>query len=104
MRFVHRQWGYYITLLDGKHFKVKILRFKTGKSCSMQYHNKRSELWCFLSGAGDMYIEGALIAVQSGDFRIVHQTYWHQFTAWLPTTVLEIQFGDKCDEKDIVRA
>lgn len=89
MRFARRKWGYYITLLSGDSFKVKLLRFNGVTPLSMQRHSKRDELWLFLSG------------LDKGIFWHIPRKQWHTYKpkAW----VLEIQYGDKCVEEDIER-
>ena len=82
MRFVRRKWGWYLTLLDRKHFKIKLLRFKRGGNLSMQYHNLRKELWLFLV---------------TGEYREIPEQTMHTYYALKPTYVLEIQFGEKCE-------
>lgn len=107
MEFKRRPWGWYLTLIDQRQFKVKILKFKAGKSCSKQRHKYRSEVWCFLSGLGVFYRDGganSLYDVRSGDAVPVTRENWHQYTALKPTLVLEIQYGDQCIEEDIERA
>jgi len=121
MQFVRRKWGWYLTLLDRKHFKVKLLRFKKGGACSNQYHNERAELWLFLSGKGNFKIAGENSHTNcfgetypigweedermmgAGEFMRVPLGLHHQYTALLPTLVLEIQYGERCVEEDIVR-
>lgn len=87
-RFVRRKWGWYLTLLDRKHFKVKLLRFKRGGNLSLQYHNHRKELWLFLG---------------NGEYSEIPEQTLHTHYALKPTYVLEIQYGEKCEEADIVR-
>lgn len=103
MRFAKRKWGWYLTLLDRKHFKVKLLRFYLGQACSRQYHDLRSELWLFLSGSGTFNSEKLGHNVGRGDFAEVKEGALHNYYAYTPTLVLEIQYGEKCDEEDIVR-
>lgn len=104
MRFVKRKWGYYITLLSCKHFKVKLLKFKPDGKCSLQYHNQRSELWLFLKGHGNFLSTGGITRVEAGEIMLVHARELHQYTSGTRATyVLEIQFGASCDEQDIVR-
>lgn len=103
IKFVRRSWGYYITLLDRKHFKVKILRFRAGKSCSLQYHKHRYELWLFLSGLGGFKRGTELQKIGAGDYKSVGRRVEHKYIAENATTVLEIQYGALCDESDIVR-
>lgn len=108
MEFSRRKWGWYLTLIDRKYFKVKILRFRQHAFCSMQKHKLRDEMWLFLSGRGCLVQKEdgrqATHFPVMGDFIEVLRGHWHQFTAYRPTTVLEIQYGDKCDEGDIERA
>jgi len=96
---VKRKWGFYITLISAARFKVKILRFYEGLSCSKQYHYYRNELWLVLRGMGKLNTK----IVRKGDWRVIHKKRTHQFTALKPSWVLEIQYGDKCEEEDIVR-
>lgn len=109
MEFKRRAWGWYLTLIDARHFKVKILRFKAGGKISLQRHAKRSELWCFLSGLGVMKygdFSNDLFSTMKkpGDFFEVDVHEWHEYLAVKRTTVLEIQFGYRCAESDIERA
>ncbi len=74
----------------------------------MQRHKRRNELWCFLSGKGEMWVGGKQNAmgyfdVTKGDSIAVPHNNWHQFKAEKSTLVLEIQYGDKCEESDIER-
>lgn len=87
-----KRWGWMLTLLKGKAFKVKILYFESGKSISHQRHQYRNELWLFIFGD------------RRGQFWEIPKRKWHVFKAKKPTLVLEIQYGDKCSERDIERA
>lgn len=103
MRFVRRSWGWYFTLWNGEHFKIKILRFKKYSPLSLQYHTLRSELWLFLSGNG-VFTEGTTHRdICKGDYAMINQGVSHSYRAVTPTTVLEVQFGKQCIEEDIVR-
>lgn len=109
MEFKRRPWGWYLTLVSGRYFKVKILRFKSCHSCSVQRHKHRHELWLFLRGSGlfsTVAIRSHLIneGAKAGDFKVAHRNTWHSYMALKPTTVLEIQYGDQCKEEDIERA
>lgn len=105
-RFVRRDWGWYLTILDRPHFKVKLLRFLKLKKCSYQTHKKRSELWLFLTGSGRMLMNDLKpsLSVSAGDFISIPVEQKHQFQSLRKTLVLEIQYGEKCIEEDIIRA
>lgn len=107
-RFVRRKWGWYLTLLDRKHFKVKLLRFYKGKSCSLQYHKNRTELWLCLSGFGHLneekYGKLQVINMHNGSYADpIQPLKKHSFHAHKSTYIIEIQYGEKCVEEDIVR-
>jgi mannose-1-phosphate guanylyltransferase/mannose-6-phosphate isomerase len=104
MRFVRRTWGRYLTLLSRERFKLKLLHFLAGKSCSMQRHHARSELWLCLYGDGIM--DGDTrnsYGITKGNWGLVDTGRWHRFTAVKPTLILEVQFGARCEEDDIER-
>lgn len=79
----------------------------------MQYHNRRSELWLFLSGAGSMSTWKRMnspdrsleidLTPEADTYYHIPTGRWHAFKAFDPTWVLEIQYGEKCVEEDIVR-
>lgn len=107
-RLVFRKWGFYCTLLDRKHFKVKLLRFKRDGQLSVQYHQYRNELWLMLWGDGllttgtdDTNYEYGIM--RNGDSLLVYTMQVHTFVAFKSSYVLEIQYGEKCIEDDIVR-
>ena len=107
--YVPKRWGSYRVLWSGKHFKVKILKFKKGGFISYQKHQMRNELWCFLKGSGRMILGGPYNAqvnediVHKGDTVFIKQRRWHQYIADEPTAVLEVQYGSECKESDIER-
>lgn len=100
-----KRWGWMLTLLKGKQYKIKLLHFDAGQEISFQKHNHRSELWLFIFGKGKMQI-GKSVYFQriKGESHLIPRGQWHQFTADKPTLVLEIQFGGNCSERDIQRA
>jgi len=103
MRFARRSWGYYIVLLNREHFKVKLLRFTSGKKCSRQYHDHRNELWLMLKGWGSMRVGDKMTDIKPGEYRHVPIGVHHKFVAIETSWFIEIQYGDLCEEEDIVR-
>jgi mannose-1-phosphate guanylyltransferase len=102
-RFVRRQWGWYLVLLDFPHFKIKLLRFHQGKSLSLQYHESRNELWLFLLGGGCFKLGSHFTTVAEGDYILAEKGAEHKYYASRSTWAIEVQYGDKCVEEDIVR-
>lgn len=109
MQFSKRKWGWYLTLLSDRYFKVKLLYFRKHGQISLQRHEHRDETWCFLFGEGNLtrhfndQVE-AILHAQKGDSYIIPKRDWHHYKAHKPTLVLEVQSGGRCDEEDIIRA
>jgi len=107
-----RDWGYWRVLDDKqpqKGIKVKELVINPGCSLSDQKHQYRSEHWYVLSGTLRMTTE--YNNNQQHIYLVPHSTYivdkdvWHQATnvGTEPVHVIEIQYGEKCEESDIER-
>lgn len=103
VRFVRRKWGWYFVLLNFPQFKVKLLRFHRGKSLSLQYHQLRNELWLFLSGVGFFHKNGNAYVMGTGESVLVEKGQKHKYACSMASWVIEVQFGDKCIEEDIIR-
>ena len=103
MQFVKRSWGWWVSILKRPRFKIKVLWFSAGKKLSVQKHAMRSELWCFLMGRGLFLNKNQWLGVNCGEYRLVPPETPHCYQAFKNTLILEIQFGDKCIEDDIVR-
>lgn len=105
LRLVKRKWGHYLVLLSRKHFKVKLLRFNHRSSLSMQKHRLRNELWLILKGIGQFNSDdNTSFEVGAGAYIHIIKNTWHQMVVRKPVWILEIQYGDRCDEEDIIRA
>ena len=102
-----KPWGFYITLLSGAYFKVKLLYFKRDGEISLQRHAWRDELWCFILGDGILknYVNHSskvIYHVTKGSSYYIPKQNWHHYKARKPSLVLEIQKG-VCKEEDIER-
>lgn len=105
-----RGWGKFMTYYTSPEAKVKRLVLEPGKSISMQYHNKRAEFWFIEQGVGKLL-------TMDGDKEIMkrrlqkHDSYhvevgeWHRLenVGTENLYVIEIQYGDECNEEDIIR-
>ncbi len=106
-----RQWGYYRVLHEVPGLKVKELTVEPGKSLSMQRHFKRAEFWIVSDG------EAAVNRETTGSYRLppvllkrhdqldILIKEWHQLTNPYdyPVKIVEIQYGESCEEEDIER-
>jgi len=106
-----RQWGYYRILHDVSGCKVKELTVEPGQSLSMQRHFKRSEFWHVTEGKCILYTKlssgYSLLPIELSTFGQVKisQGDWHQLSNPYdtPCRIVEIQYGEECDELDIER-
>jgi D-beta-D-heptose 7-phosphate kinase/D-beta-D-heptose 1-phosphate adenosyltransferase len=107
-----RIWGYYRVLHSvDKHTKVKELTVEPGQKLSMQRHQDRSEHWFIAEGTATVYTinrstDVELLGVYDKHQHLhVDKTQWHQLCNETdqPLKVVEIQYGNRCDEEDIER-
>jgi len=107
-----RPWGYYRVLHEpNKNVKLKELTVEPGKTLSMQRHADRGELWFVSEGEATLYtINRKSDAELHGRYTrnqmiVINRQEWHQLAneGTEPLKVIEIQYGDRCEENDIER-
>lgn len=101
-----RQWGFYRVLYDHPGTKVKELVVEPGKSLSMQKHRHRNEYWHVSEGEGVLlYGDDSEIFLKKHDVVTIPTETWHklQNNSDKVLKIVEIQYGDKCEEEDIQR-
>lgn len=106
-----RPWGYYRVLHDVSGTKVKELTVNPGCALSMQRHTFRAEYWHVAEGS--CVVEGTLengYAVPAKDLYQhdnihIPKKGWHRLVNPYdkPCRIVEIQYGEKCEEEDIER-
>ena len=108
---VERSWGSYTVLNEIPGAKVKTLTVQPGQTLSMQRHQHRSEYWMVTDGTCmiNMALPGNMnnppkILSRYDEWRVPRNA-WHQLTNPFtrPCTIVEIQYGEKCEEEDIER-
>jgi cytidyltransferase-like protein len=107
-----RKWGYYRILHENnREVKVKELTVDPGQCLSMQRHQDRAEHWFVAEGTAEVYtinkssdqeLYGVFHKHQSLHIK---KTEWHQLCnpSNEPLKLIEIQYGDRCEEEDIER-
>ena len=106
-----RPWGYYRILHEVSGTKVKELTVEPGQKLSMQRHKHRAEYWLVAEGqciVHSMMPNGYALPPTE---LTTHMSYkiakgdWHQLSNPydVPCRIVEIQYGDACDESDIER-
>jgi len=107
---VQRDWGYWQVLKDDGTTKVKELAVMPGKELSYQRHFKRSEFW--LVSEGECTVRQGYDNLPSTTKILKYHQHlhisvgvWHSIKNHTDKVckILEIQYGEKCEEIDIER-
>jgi cytidyltransferase-like protein len=106
-----RSWGYYRVLHEAPGVKVKELTVEPGAALSMQRHQDRSEFWLVTSGEATVYLLNAATDAElqgrygRHEYLHVGTHEWHQLVNEDPNPLklVEIQYGERCEESDIER-
>lgn len=102
MKIVNRPWGRFKEFAKNKGCTVKILEIKPRQELSLQYHNKRDELWYFLDKAV-VQLGKRKIKVNEGSIIKIPKKEPHRIISeGNKVKVLEISFG-KFSERDEIR-
>lgn len=106
-----KPWGHYKILYeDYPVFKVKELVVWPGRSLSLQRHRSRNEQWTVIVGDPTVLLGSdrkllETIHIKKHQKLEIPVGHWHQLrndTDYV-VKVLEIQYGESCDENDIER-
>lgn len=106
-----RPWGWYETFIEEEGYKVKRITVVAEQSISLQYHNHREEHWTIVNGEGyvtigDVEDPETLVEYYGkvGDSFHIKTGEVHRIRGGERGVIfVEVQIGDKCEEKDIVR-
>lgn len=100
-----RPWGRYDVLKNYANVKVKDILVNPNHCLSYQRHNYRSELWFVASGSGRAIVGDQVVDLEPQTYTVIPRGDWHQLINGSnePLHIIEIQFGDKCEESDIER-
>jgi cytidyltransferase-like protein len=103
---VERTWGYYRVLHDVLGTKVKELTVNPGQQLSMQRHQQRAEFWFVSEGVATVkWDEHGHTTIKKHGTDVIYKEEWHQLinNTDQPLKIIEIQYGEACDESDIER-
>lgn len=99
----HRPWGSFTVIGEGDGFKVKIIEVLPGEALSLQYHRHRKEYWTVTCGSGYVTVgDVEYFASAPASFEIGRGEI-HRARSDEGMTFVEVQYGDRLDEDDIVR-
>jgi len=104
-RKVHRPWGWYDIIEEGRRFKVKRILVKPGASLSLQKHQHRAEHWVVVSGTAEVTNGHQVLRLTENQSTYIPQGEMHRL-ANIGTTsleIIEVQSGSYLGEDDICR-
>lgn len=106
--FEERRWGWYkvidhVEFPDGYCALTKQLTVNPGGALSYQRHACRDEVWTFISGSGDIVLDGERKRVKRGDTIYIPKGMLHALRADTSLTFIEVQSGSNLVEEDIQR-
>jgi len=104
-RTVHRPWGSYSVLEEGRNFKIKRIEVKPNASLSLQMHHHRSEHWIVVSGSAEVVNGEALVTLGPNQSTYIPAGSKHRLAnrGKIDLVMIEVQSGEYLGEDDIVR-
>jgi mannose-1-phosphate guanylyltransferase / mannose-6-phosphate isomerase len=104
-RKVYRPWGWYDSIDQGEHFKVKRIHVKPGASLSLQMHRHRAEHWIVVKGVAQITNGDQVITLIENQSTYIPQGETHRLANHGKETleIIEVQSGNYLGEDDIVR-
>ncbi len=100
-----RHWGKYDVLVVGEDYVVKKITVLPHKSLSLQSHEYRDELWIVVKGKALFVVEDEQFEAEQNQTCIIKRQQKHRMANQTDEVVevIEVQTGDRLDEKDIIR-
>ncbi len=104
-RKVHRPWGWYDSIDEGRRFKVKRIQVKPGASLSLQKHRNRAEHWVVVSGTAEITNGDKRLLLTENQSTYIPLGEKHRLAnpGTIPLEIIEVQSGSYLGEDDIVR-
>jgi len=102
---VHRPWGNFISIENGKSWQVKRLEIRPGQSLSLQLHKHRAEHWVVVNGIAKVEINGKESFLKKNESIFVGVGKKHRLSnpSSNPLIIIEVQSGSYLGEDDILR-
>lgn len=102
---VHRPWGSYEPIDDGKRFQVKRLTVNPGGCLSLQMHHHRAEHWIVVSGTARVTRgeETLLLTENQSTYIPLGTLHRLENPGRIPLEIIEVQSGSYLGEDDIQR-
>ena len=104
-RLVHRPWGTYDSVDNGKTHQVKRIKVYPGGQLSLQKHSKRSEHWVVVKGNPVITVNESVKEYKPNDYIYIEVGDVHRLENFTDSDVeiIEVQCGSYLGEDDIER-
>lgn len=104
-RCVHRPWGRFEPIDEGKRFKVKRLTVNSGETLSLQMHHHRAEHWIVVSGTAKVTKGDDTFLLTENQSTYISLGTQHRLEnpGTIPLEIIEVQSGSYLGEDDIIR-
>ena len=100
LRFIEKSWGSFkIIDADEKSLTIKVT-LNRGSQMRYHSHERRDEVWTFISGAGRVIIDGEEKVVRAGDVIKIPVGCKHTVIADEPLKIIEVQIGEDITVED----
>jgi mannose-1-phosphate guanylyltransferase/mannose-6-phosphate isomerase len=101
----HRPWGHYEVILSQINYSVKRICVLPKQQLSLQYHNHRNEHWVITKGTATITNGENTFELKENESTYIPIGQVHRIANHTDELVefIEVQTGEKIDEKDIVR-
>jgi len=102
---VYRPWGYYISTIENKNWKVKLIFVKPYESLSLQKHKYRAEHWVVVGGKAKIEINNKIFSLSNNESTYIPIGVKHRLSnpSSEPLLLIEVQSGSYLGEDDIIR-
>lgn len=106
--YEERRWGHYrvvdyVKYAEDNEVLTKRICITAGRNLSYQYHQKRSEVWTIIQGAGEFILNEVVQLVRAGDVLMIPRGARHSLRAMTDVELIEVQTGSELVEEDIIR-
>jgi mannose-1-phosphate guanylyltransferase/mannose-6-phosphate isomerase len=102
---VYRPWGWYETLDEGHHFKIKRIYVKPNAKLSYQSHHYRNEHWVVVRGVANILCNDKELILNHDESTYIRKGVKHQLMNCADSglEIIEVQTGTQLSEEDITR-
>ena len=102
---IYRPWGNFLTVVEEKRWKVKLIQVKPGGKLSLQMHHHRSEHWVVVKGTAKIELDNVVKILSENQSIYIPLGSKHRLSnpGKISLTLIEVQSGSYVGEDDILR-